>query len=93
VIAGNGAEGLAMLRSQGADLVVSDLAMPQLDGMGLLKALKADARLARIPVVLISASTERARLEQAMELGAADYILKPFSPADLRSRLEALLRR
>jgi CheY-like chemotaxis protein len=91
VTADNGAQALDLVRARRPDLIVTDLAMPEVDGIKLLQAVKADPALAGIPVVLISASTERARLEQALALGAVAFILKPFSPAELRDRLEAVL--
>jgi CheY-like chemotaxis protein len=89
--AANGAEGLQLLRVRRPDLVVTDLAMPEIDGLELLRIIKADPELAEIPVVLVSASTERPRLEQATTAGAAAYVLKPFSPSELRDRLLSLL--
>jgi CheY-like chemotaxis protein len=91
LVASDGVEGLEVARARRPDLVVSDLAMPGLDGIELLKAIKADPELRSIPVVMISASTERHRLEGALDLGATAYFVKPFSPSELRASLERIL--
>ncbi|GGR10776.1 hypothetical protein GCM10008957_24390 [Deinococcus ruber] len=87
-------DGVAALRSALADppdLVLSDVMMPALDGFGLLQALRADERTRQIPVILLSARAgEEARLS-GMEAGADDYLTKPFSSRELRSRVAAHL--
>ncbi|SEL08673.1 Signal transduction histidine kinase [Roseateles sp. YR242] len=88
------ADGLAALeaaRRQPPDLVVSDVMMPRLDGLGLLAAVRADPRLKGTPVVLLSARAgEEARIE-GLDAGADDYLIKPFSARELLARLGALL--
>ncbi|ULH13903.1 ATP-binding protein (plasmid) [Deinococcus sp. KNUC1210] len=87
-------DGVAALRSALADppdLVLSDVMMPALDGFGLLQALRADELTRQIPVILLSARAgEEARLS-GMEAGADDYLTKPFSSRELRSRVAAHL--
>ena len=91
VIAGDGAEGLRLLSETGADLVVTDLSMPQMDGLELLARLQADPALAAIPVIVLTASTDQARVSDILERGATDYITKPFPPRQLLARIEEAL--
>ncbi|WKB51700.1 ATP-binding protein [Eleftheria terrae] len=88
------ADGLAALQAvrEGAfDLVVSDIMMPGLDGLGLLKALREDHRTSSVPVILLSAQAgEEARLE-GLQAGADDYLIKPFSARELVARVDGLL--
>ena len=88
--AGDGAEGLAQMRRTPADLVVLDLMMPALDGREMCRRLRAAGD---VPVIMLSAlAGEEARVG-GLELGADDYVTKPFSPRELVLRVEALLRR
>ncbi len=92
-IAGDGAEGLKLLSDGGADLVVTDLSMPQMDGFELLARLRADPELAVIPVIVLTASADEARVGDVLARGAADYITKPFPPRELLARIEEVLAR
>jgi two-component system response regulator AtoC len=76
ILASNGREALDILRQQGADLVVSDLHMPTMDGLKLLEAMRAD--VIETPVIIVTAQGEVNSAVSAMKLGAADYILRPF---------------
>ncbi|MFZ6872677.1 ATP-binding protein [Undibacterium sp. Di27W] len=92
-LAGNGVEALAAIKLHRPDLIVSDVMMPQLDGFGLLAALRADAATHELPVLLLSARAgEEARLE-GLQAGASDYLVKPFSGRELVARIDALLLR
>ena len=73
------------------DLVVSDVMMPRLDGMGLLAALRADARTARVPVLLLSARAGEEAAVEGLAAGADDYLVKPFSAQELMARVGAHL--
>lgn len=88
----DGSEGLASARREPPDLVISDVSMPGLDGFALLEALRGDDKTRAIPVILISASIEPERMRQGMDLGAEDYIVKPFTEdqvlRSVRARLE-----
>jgi PAS domain S-box-containing protein len=87
----DGAEALAAARRRPPDLILSDIMMPRLDGLGLLKALRSDVRLRDIPVILLSARAgEEARVE-GFDAGADDYLIKPFSARELSARVGALL--
>ncbi|MBX9656772.1 PAS domain-containing protein, partial [bacterium] len=88
----NGAAALLSIQSHPPDLVLSDVMMPQLDGFGLIKELRADLQTAGIPVILLSAkSGEESRVE-GMQAGADDYLSKPFSARELLARIQAHLQ-
>ena len=89
----NGKEALALARQEAPALVLTDVEMPILDGFGLLRELRGDESLRRVPVIVLSAKVDRAATRRGMELGADDYITKPFSPRVLTSRVAAVLRR
>jgi PAS domain S-box-containing protein len=88
---GDGNEALAIAREQRPDLVLTDVMMPGLDGVGLLRALREDPRTRSIPVVMISARAgEEARFE-GLEAGAEDYLVKPFMARELLARVRTQL--
>lgn len=88
----DGIEGLDLARRECPACILSDVAMPGLDGYELLRALRADDALRSIPVILLTAKTDRAATRHGMELGADDYITKPFTEDEIirsiRARLE-----
>jgi two-component system sensor histidine kinase/response regulator len=88
----NGLEGLAKAQREDPDVILTDVAMPGMGGFELIKALKADDRTRAIPVIVISASVEQENIRQAMDLGAEDFLLKPFTEEQvvrsIRARLE-----
>ena len=75
------------------DLVVLDLMLPDADGLDVTKELKADARTARLPVMMLTARGEELDRVLGLEIGADDYVTKPFSPKELVARVKAVLRR
>ncbi|OGG93037.1 MAG: hypothetical protein A2508_08445 [Candidatus Lambdaproteobacteria bacterium RIFOXYD12_FULL_49_8] len=81
--AGDGADGLAKLADNKADLILLDLSMPVMDGATMLKELKANPDFAQIPVIMITAAAEQARVEEALALGAESYLLKPLAKQPL----------
>ena len=89
----NGSEGLDCVASQPFDLVLLDIMMPVMDGFEVLEHMKGDRRLRTVPVVVISALDELSSVARAIEMGAEDYLLKPFDPVLLRARIGALLER
>lgn len=90
---GNGAEALESVRANPPDLILSDVMMPQLDGFGLLNALRSEDASKDIPFLLLSARAgEEARLE-GIAAGADDYLVKPFSSRELITRIESMLLR
>jgi class 3 adenylate cyclase len=91
--AAGGGEALAMLARDAADLVLLDVMMPDLDGYAVLARLKADPALHDIPVLMISSLDEVESVARCIELGADDYLPKPFSPVILRARVSASLEK
>jgi len=92
-LAENGRQALDKLRTEPFDVVLLDVEMPEMDGYQVLEQLKADARLRDIPVIMISAVEELESVVRCIELGAQDYLPKPFNPVLLRARLNACLER
>src|SRR5215472_17610471 len=89
----NGRQALDKLQGEPFDLVLMDVQMPEMDGYQMLEQLKADTRLREIPVIMISAVEELESVVKCIELGAQDYLPKPFNPVLLRARLTACLER
>lgn len=90
---GSGEEAIKRIRSKPPDLVLLDLMLPGLDGLEVCKMLKSDAKTKAIPVTMLTAKGEEADIVTGLELGADDYITKPFSPRVLSARVKAVLRR
>ncbi len=88
-----GEDGLAAARSERPDLVVLDLMLPGVDGLEVCRRLKSDPSTAHVPIVMLTAKTEEADIVAGLELGADDYVTKPFSPRVLIARIRAVLRR
>lgn len=91
--AASGETGLRAAREWRPDLVLLDLMLPGIDGLTVCRRLKSDAETARIPVVMLTAKGEESDIVVGLELGADDYIVKPFSNKILTARLRAALRR
>lgn len=91
--ASNGFEALEMMRSQPFDLVLLDIMMPQMNGYQLLETLKEDKKLRHIPVIMVSAVEDIESIVRCIELGAEDYLSKPFNPVLLRARINACLEK
>ncbi|HEX5750274.1 MAG TPA: ATP-binding protein [Archangium sp.] len=87
----NGTEALAAIHEQAPDLVVCDVMMPGLDGFGVLRAVRAHPLTASIPVILLSARAGEEAAIEALQAGANDYLVKPFSARELVSRVQARL--
>jgi signal transduction histidine kinase/ligand-binding sensor domain-containing protein/DNA-binding NarL/FixJ family response regulator len=88
----NGIQALDIALKYSPDLIVSDLMMPDMDGLELAKRLKSDLNISHIPVVLLTAKTDMDSKLHALELGVDDYITKPFSSTYLEARIENLLK-
>ena len=90
--AGNGREGVELARKQRPDLILCDVMMPELDGYGVIAALRADATTVGIPFIFLTAKGEKPDVRMGMNLGADDYLTKPVAKTDLlgaiRSRLD-----
>src|SRR6266545_985276 len=91
--AASGNEAIALIEKEKFSLVLLDLMMPDLNGDEVLKLIKSDPDKRDIPVVMISADTDVEKVSQCIELGADDYLPKPFNPTILRARIGAALRR
>jgi len=89
--AADGEEALALLAGQVFDLVLLDVMMPKCDGYQVLERLKADGKLHELPVIMISALNELDSIVRCIQLGAVDYLPKPFNPTLLRARVTATL--
>lgn len=89
-VASNGADGLAIFQSQHIDLVILDLMMPNMDG---LEATRRIRQISIVPIVILSALGEESDKIKAFDLGADDYLTKPFGIGELLSRVKAVLRR
>lgn len=92
-LAGDLAGGRALLHREGFDALVLDLMLPDGDGLDLTRELRADARLKSLPLLMLTARGEPMDRIVGLELGADDYLPKPFEPRELLARLRALLRR
>ncbi len=88
--AGDGVEALALARSRRPDLVVLDLGLPRLDGLEVARTLRKDGN---VPIIMLTARVDESDRLLGLELGADDYISKPFSPRELVARVRAVLRR
>src|SRR5262245_49319014 len=88
ITAADGIAALALARAERPDLVVLDLALPRMDGLDVAKALR---RESAVPIIMLTARVEEADRLRGLELGADDYITKPFSPRELVARVRAVL--
>ena len=91
VTAVDGEEGLKMAQSDRPDLVISDIMMPKVNGLELLAALRSSPDTASLPVILLSAKAQVADVQRGLELGADDYVTKPFDPLELIDRIYKVL--
>ena len=93
VTAENGEKGLQVIKEQVIDLIICDIMMPELDGYHVLNHLRQDINTATIPLIFLTAKTEWSDLRRGMELGADDYLPKPFQPDELLSAINARLEK
>ena len=89
-IAGNGADALTLARTRRPDLIVLDLGLPHVDGLDVTRALR---KQSNVPIIMLTARVEESDKLIGLELGADDYITKPFSPRELVARVRAVFRR
>jgi DNA-binding response OmpR family regulator len=90
---GDGRHALERLRAGGNDLVILDLQLPGMDGLALCAELRRDERTRALPVIILTARADEADRVVGLEVGADDYVVKPFSPKELVARVRALFRR
>ncbi len=91
--AGSGQEALDLLRTQAADLLVTDLVMPKMSGEDLLKAVRAEAELKHLPVIVITSENNLAKKIQLLQQGANAVLSKPLTPPQLAKTLERIFNR
>jgi phosphate regulon transcriptional regulator PhoB len=91
--AASGPEALARVRAAAPDLVVLDLMLPELNGLEVCRRLRADPATATVPIIMLTAKTDEVDRVVGLEMGADDYVAKPFSPKELVARVRAVLRR
>lgn len=91
ITANDGSAGLERARADHPDLIVLDMMMPIMDGRQVLRAIQADTDLSTIPVIMLTSRREESDVVGAIERGAADYQLKPFSPDELIARIGRFL--
>ena len=89
----DGAVALSMLKAAKFDFVVSDINMPNMNGFDLLKAVKADASLKHLPVLMVTAEARKEDIVLAAQSGAAGYIVKPFTKATLEEKVQKILQK
>jgi len=85
--AGNGKEALEVLKDNWIDVVLTDINMPEMDGITFLKLLKEDETLQGLPVIVISTEKREQRVQEAISLGASGYVKKPFRPEEIKNIL------
>lgn len=89
--AGDGAEALEKLKTNKVGLILSDINMPIMDGIEFLSRLKADEGLKSVPILMVTTEGSQARVLQALELGAAGYVRKPFTAEQIKEKLAGIL--
>ena len=93
VQARDGEEAWNLAQAQPPDLAVLDVMMPKLDGFELTRRMRANPETERVPIILLTARAQDADVQQGFDAGADDYLRKPFSPQELRARVQAILGR
>ncbi len=93
VLAYDGEDAIDFALRQHPDLIILDLMLPGMDGLEVCKALKKEDKTAKIPIIMLTAKTQEADKIVGLELGADDYVTKPFSPRELIARIKVILRR
>jgi len=93
IVARDGEEALELAAKELPDLAVLDVMMPKVDGFEVTRRLRADEATSRMPIILLTARSQDADVQQGFEAGADDYLRKPFSPDELRARVQAILGR
>ena len=89
--ASDGEKALSKIREEKPDLILLDIIMPKMDGFEVLKKLKQDPTTKETPVIMLTIKEQKLNREKGLELGAIDYIVKPFSPSVLLSKIEEIL--
>ena len=90
-VANNGEEAVSMAAQVNPDLILMDVRMPRMTGYEACKVMKADPNLKDIPIVFLTARGQESEIQQGLEAGAEEYLLKPFAPDQLTNRVKAIL--
>ncbi|TGC09683.1 response regulator transcription factor [Methanolobus halotolerans] len=93
IVALDGFEGIEKARTENPDIILLDIMMPGMDGFEVCKRLKSDPSSEHIPVIMLTAKGETADKVEGLELGADDYVTKPFNLKELKARIKTVLRR
>ena len=91
--ADDGATALPMLQGGGYDFLITDWNMPQMTGLELLKAVRADPNLSKMPILLVTAEAKKQQIVEATQAGVNGYIVKPFTAATLKEKIEKIFER
>ena len=91
VAAKDGEEGLNFIKTTKPDLILCDINMPKMDGFEVLKSVRGDPRLEKLPIIMITSRTGEKHKQQALELGVNQYLGKPFQEAELLKEIEHLI--
>ncbi|KMW75038.1 chemotaxis protein CheY [Photorhabdus luminescens subsp. luminescens] len=89
----DGAEALTKIRASQFDFIISDWNMPNMDGLELLKIIREDAQLAKIPVLMVTAEAKKENIIAAAQAGASGYVVKPFTAATLEEKLNKIFEK
>ena len=89
----DGEEALALAAEHRPDLAVLDVMMPKMDGFEVTRRLRSDPATSRMPIIMLTARVQDADVQEGFDAGADDYLRKPFSPQELRARVQAILGR
>ncbi len=93
VSAFDGKDGITLARAERPNLIILDIMLPVIDGFEVCRLLKSDPNISQIPIIILSAKSQETDKIIGLELGADDYVTKPFSPRELIARIRAILRR
>jgi two-component system alkaline phosphatase synthesis response regulator PhoP len=91
IAASNGEEAVALALQEIPDLILSDVRMPRMNGYEVCEKIKAQEKTKHIPVIFLSAKGQDTEIQTGIDVGAAEYLLKPFAPDQLTSRIQAVL--
>jgi two-component system alkaline phosphatase synthesis response regulator PhoP len=91
--AADGYAGLKRAQTENFDLIILDIMLPEMDGLEVCRELRSDSKTSSVPIIMLTAKTEETDKIVGLELGADDYVTKPFSPKELVARVKAVLRR
>src|SRR5438128_1011882 len=92
-VVSSGREALTAIAARAPDLLILDRMLPHVDGLEICRAVRSNAKTAAMPIIMLTARAEESDRIVGLELGADDYVAKPFSPSELVARVRALLRR